>query len=1057
MRRFLLIAGLALAVLLAVTAGAAAWLIHDTTWIKGRIDALAQKQAGRSLRIEGPLEFSLGRVTTIDAGDLRFASADWAHAEDLLRVGQLRIAVDVPSLFSDTPRLAALRIGDCALDLERDAEGRGSWELRPRPGATDAEEDAHLPFVVLELVVANCRLALAGPDGAVTLDLRVDDARLGHTADERIEAHVAGAFNGQPLSVEGWLAPSGVLARGGTVRHDLEIRAGPIALDSSGAIADVRRLAGVDLQARLHGPDIGEVLSDLHFPPFSDGPFDFRVDLDNQGGMTAIDVDGDLGSLEIVASGAVDRLRQPDNGRLEVQVQGPDLQAFVAALGYDDLVSEPFNAGIGATIEAGVLKIERAELSTAGDLIDLAGMIALHGPLGGSRLDLHLDSSEIGRWAEALHRGPGPAGAITLDSHFEFDRDGRLSIDARLEQGDARLRLHGPLGIPGQSFDARLAIDYEAPRPGPLLHWLAGRPLPDIPLEVDGTVRISEQSVRLSGLRAASGPHEVHVDGRITRNRALEGSEVALRFDSPDLSALGRSLGRDDLPAEPLRLDGTISVSGPGLAFSFGDGQLGDIRLKLDGRVADRAEPLGIDAEFDLALPGTGPVNAWLPWLRLPDGALSARGRLVNETDQTRLEGASVQLENVVARVEGALTRDRHYDFTIDGEGPDASVLSGPARLALPPDPFRVTLKLAGEPGRLDLTGIDVALGASQAGGDLFLDLGAQPGIRGDVRAALLDLDPWFAAAEEPAAPPPKRQYVFDETPVLRISDYGVEVDGRLAIDEIRFRETRATEAAVGVSLAGERLRISPFTLRGMAGGLFSGNIELDGSHELPELDLHLRGEDQALSLGAYEGQDPATLPRGTFELELTGRGNTQREMAASLDGRLRLDFGAGELALTGFDFLLSDFVTELLRRLNPFAKTDKVSHLECLVAAADVTAGKVAVGPVVVHARKVTVVSQGEIDLHNEKISLTFDSRQRKGIGVSASDLVDPFIKVGGTLAQPAMELDAAGTVVKGGLAVATAGLSILARSLAERYLASKDPCGDALKAIREKDAGER
>ena len=42
---------------------------------------------------------------------------------------------------------------------------------------------------------------------------------------------------------------------------------------------------------------------------------------------------------------------------------------------------------------------------------------------------------------------------------------------------------------------------------------------------------------------------------------------------------------------------------------------------------------------------------------------------------------------------------------------------------------------------------------------------------------------------------------------------------------------------------------------------------------------------------------------------------------------------------------------------------------------------------------------------------------------------------------------------MVKGGIAVATAGLSILASSLADRYLSSKTPCEDALEEIRKRD----
>jgi hypothetical protein len=45
---------------------------------------------------------------------------------------------------------------------------------------------------------------------------------------------------------------------------------------------------------------------------------------------------------------------------------------------------------------------------------------------------------------------------------------------------------------------------------------------------------------------------------------------------------------------------------------------------------------------------------------------------------------------------------------------------------------------------------------------------------------------------------------------------------------------------------------------------------------------------------------------------------------------------------------------------------------------------------------------------------------------------------------------------VVEGGLAVATAGLSILAKSLANRYLRSKNPCEQALSELEERDSAK-
>jgi hypothetical protein len=104
-------------------------------------------------------------------------------------------------------------------------------------------------------------------------------------------------------------------------------------------------------------------------------------------------------------------------------------------------------------------------------------------------------------------------------------------------------------------------------------------------------------------------------------------------------------------------------------------------------------------------------------------------------------------------------------------------------------------------------------------------------------------------------------------------------------------------------------------------------------------------------------------------------------------------------------------------------------------------------------HTEQLTIVSEGTIDLNTEKLDVSFNTKQRKGLGISATDLVNPFIKVGGTLVSPTIILDAKSTVVKGGIAVATMGISILANSLAERYLSSKDPCGDAIRAVDKRE----
>jgi hypothetical protein len=84
----------------------------------------------------------------------------------------------------------------------------------------------------------------------------------------------------------------------------------------------------------------------------------------------------------------------------------------------------------------------------------------------------------------------------------------------------------------------------------------------------------------------------------------------------------------------------------------------------------------------------------------------------------------------------------------------------------------------------------------------------------------------------------------------------------------------------------------------------------------------------------------------------------------------------------------------------------------------------------------------------------LNFKTAARRGVGIGVAQLVNPYIKVTGTLGSPGITLDPKGALVNGGAAFATAGLSILAVTAWDRIFHDKDPCGAAA-AHADRDAG--
>ncbi len=1058
MRKIFFTVVLTLLALAAVTTMTAWFLLRDEAFLKSRLADIVIKQTGRELRIKGLLRLELGRKITLEAQDLVLQNAEWADQASMVSVGHLLIQIDLPSLLGEVPVIPLLEVENCRISLVKNNAGEANWDLltepEPRIKPTQPLPES-LPVLLQDIQMRNCSLDFNSPDRDQPLIAEVENISLQILKNMRVVGHGNGRINGAALSFSGGYSPLDALLLGGSLEYDLNLQLGDISLQSSGVLENAATLAGANIETYFRGPEIGQVLNTFSLPPLSEGPFYFRLDLVTEGQMTKLNLDGDLGKLSINASGQLDRLVQPQFGKLLLDMKGPDLEALGAALDFADLVPEPFSLQGDMAFNKGTITVQSVIMETLEDHLEASGVLGPAPDFANSDLDIKINSGETGRWRNRFDLPAALSGTLQIESQLSSDADGIFSTNTMLKSADFTLNAKGTLGKMMGTLQPDLEISATTNNLQTLGVMAGIDKLPATAAGAQGHIHLSGRKIQLQGLKVDLAEHHALFNGLLNLEDNYSGSALGINLESPDIAALGRLFGQqDNIPQQPLKLNLHLKREGKSLVFRVKDSDLGDIEFALEGRITDLKNPLVVNTTFEFRLPGLHSIAFLLPEFPLPQGALTARGKLKNEKGRTWLEGVHLQLDQVKATIDGNIQHDNHFQLAIKASGPDASILEQWTGRPLEPEPFSLDTRLTGSPSEFELTELDFRFGNSVIRGQLKIIPGDLTRISGRLDSPFLDLTQWTAEDNDQAKQmTASSNAVFDNTPVMEISDYGVIADMELNIERASLANTVLREVRLGLQLQPKYLELKPFSFKGSTGGVIHGTALLDSSGSKPRFNLKLKGQELHFGFAALEGQDPATFPPLDIDLMLEGKGVTLHEMASSLNGKARLHYHSGMFASAGLSLLLTDFATELFNTLNPFRKSTDYTELSCAVLAADFTHGMVNVFPFIIQTSHVTILSQGVIDLASEDIDFSFNSKTRTGLGLSVGMLINPFIKVGGSLSSPIIELDPANSMISGGIAVATAGLSLVAKSMSDRFLSSKDPCGDALEVIAEKE----
>jgi uncharacterized protein involved in outer membrane biogenesis len=380
--------------------------------------------------------------------------------------------------------------------------------------------------------------------------------------------------------------------------------------------------------------------------------------------------------------------------------------------------------------------------------------------------------------------------------------------------------------------------------------------------------------------------------------------------------------------------------------------------------------------------------------------------------------------------------------------------------------PLSVEALYRGSLQSFSLDKVVAELGSSEAQGDLQVELGNNARVSGTLQSGFLDLKPWRDRMQKKQPKPdtapasedaPHGARLFPDELVMEVGKTALDMDLDIRVDRIDLGNAEVRDVHLGILLTDHQLSLDPFELSDARGSKVSGQFLLDAMVALPTMTLKLNGANLRIGLAAAKGQDLSTYPPAEVQASLQGSGRTWHELASSVNGSVRFYQGAGLVETAAFDAFYSDFLTRLFSGLIPANKNSAYTKFDCGMFAADVVAGRVKAEPVIIQTEHVTLLSAGTINLETEQIDFGFQTKPRTGLGINAGTVINQFIKVGGTLKHPVTEFNPAGAVIGGGTAAATLGLSYVAKSFFDRFLSSRDPCGDARKRLEKADATEK
>jgi len=849
-----------------------------------------------------------------------------------------------------------------------------------------------------------------------------------------------------------------------TVHLDLNAVFGEFSIFGTALSEDPLTLSSAQLDLVATGPNLahlGALGGQTNWP---ETPFEIDLKTSREGWQVEVStlrLISDVMDLEL--TGTVADFRSPGTGRLSGTVDIPSLSVWSSVLNLPSELSGPFTGTVSLTGEgtgADLMVSSQSDLFS----LDIGGRLEPGESMLGSTMRMRGQISRPQRFLSIFMEDAPTLPTAAFEGQFTIeDADTALLSGLQVAMGEDAITANGLLGWDTKKHDTLVQLSVSSPNLNSTLSpWLdAPEVIPSLPVEITGVLAypISKQfEIQRGAISAQAGT------GQFT-------GSVSLRDESPSLSgnwrlsapALQPLLTQIDVPAhfeKPLAFQGQASWRAGYINISDGLLSYGPTDVTGDLLIDLAATTLKFDLQST-----TPDLNHYAPENDIVATAFSIpiALRASGEITEDLWSVEKFQLESTQAFVRGSGNLERDGDEFIDSHiTSDIRIANLTAfnelfDLSLPDQNLEILIDMDSRAGALVVEQLDLRSGDSDLSATGQATNPSAPEIVLNVDSDRLDLSPWFALLGDSQSDLENASdRLIPDFPLTHKVLSAFQADTTISIRELKGLARPVVNVLTRIDLGREGIRVTSASAENQRGGVaqLTGTL-IPNAEGVSELSMLLEGSELTLGIPKAPGEDITALPPYDIRLKLDGNGQTTRELAASLDGYINMTMSEGIVLNAGLDRVTNSFLQELSKALDPLREQEESTKIKCAAAFSVLSQGRLHGKPaVVVDTPNVKVLADATANLASEKIKVQFKTVPQKGLGLSMSSIVNPYVEVTGTLAQPRLTLNPENTVVGGSLAVITGGISILVRNVLDRLNTSGNVCADRLRKANEEMA---